>query len=256
MRHRPLRSRQAPEPEQREPMVEGEATRWPGRIEPEISTKPLDLRSREFGSQTPPDRAAVTTEASLDEVPVVHRLGSVHKRSCPAGEPERYGVDTGRGIEVGTAKSPRDLDLPPRLEQQRGQGLPRTGTAGEPFGRFTLDHEIGVLRWTIGLDKPPDDCGSPIERNVPQDLVGGTGQPKTQEVGPDDCDAAVAQEPRTKRRRQRLVNLYRDDLTASTCQFSSENTPARPDLHDQIVSFDWSLSDQANRKRPAPQKVL
>ncbi|WP_423925797.1 hypothetical protein [Candidatus Palauibacter sp.] len=32
----------------------------------------------------------------------------------------------------------------------------------------------------------------------------------------------------------------RDDLTASTCQFASENTTARPDLDDQIASFDGS----------------
>ena len=183
-------------------------------------------------------------------------MESVHKRSGSTGEPERDGVDAGRGIEVGTAKAPHDLDLPPRLEQQRGQGLPGTGTAGKPFGRFTLDHEIGVLRWRIGLDKPPDDGGSPIERNVPQDLVGDIGQPKTQEVGPDDRDTVVTQEARAKCLGQRSVELYRDDLTASTCQFSSENTTARPDLDDQIGSFDGSLSDQANRKRPAPQEVL
>ncbi len=256
MRHRRSRSRQLPEPEQCEPLVEGEAAGWSGRIEPEISAQPVNLRSREFGSQTPPDRAAVATEAAPDEAPVVHGLESVHKRSGSTGEPERDGVNAGRGIEVGTAKAPHDLDLPPRLEQQRGQGLPGTGTAGKPFGRFTLDHEPGVLRWRVGLDKPPDDGGSPIERNVPQDLVGDIGQPKTQEVGPDDRDTVVTQEARAKRLGQRSVELYRDDLTASTCQFSSENAAARPDLDDQIASFDGSLSDQASGKRPAPKEVL
>ena len=207
----------------------------------------MDLRAREFGSQTPPDRAAVATEATLYEAPVVHGLGPVHKRSCATGEPERDGVDAGRGIEVGTAKAPHDLVLPPRLEQQRGQGLPGPGAAGKSFGRFTLNHEIGVLRWTIGLDKPPDDRGSPIERNVPQHLVADIGQPKTQEVGLDDGDTAVTREACAKRLAQRPVDLYRDDLTASTLQFSSENTPARPDLDDQIVSFEGSLSDQASR---------
>ena len=129
-------------------------------------------------------------------------------------------------------------------------------TAGKPFGRFTLDHEPGVLRWRIGLDKAPDDVGSPIERNVPQDLVGDIGQPKTQEVGADDHDTVVTQETRAKRLGQRPVELYRDDLTASTCQFPSENTTARPDLDDQIASCDGRLSDQASRKRPAPQEVL
>ena len=216
----------------------------------------MDLRSRESGSQTPPARAAIATEATLDEASVVHGLGSVHERSRPTGEPERDDVDAGRGIEVGTAKAPRDLDLPPRLEAQRGQRLTGRGTAGKPLGRFTLDHEIGVLRWSVGLDKPPDDCGSPIERNVPQDLVGDFGQPKTQEVSLDDRDAAVAQEVLAKSRRQRSVDLDRDNLTASTGQFSSENATTRPDLDDQIASFDRSLSDQASRKRPAPQKVL
>ena len=172
------------------------------------------------------------------------------------GEPERDDVDAGRGIEVGTAKAPHDLDLPPRLEQQRRQGLPGTGTAGKPVGRFTLNHKPGILRWKIGLNEAPDDGGSPIERNVPQNLVGNIGQPKTQEVGPDDRDPAVVQEARAKRLGQRSVELYRDDLTASTCQFPSENTTARPDLDDQIASCDGSLSDQASRKRLAPQEVL
>ncbi len=130
------------------------------------------------------------------------------------------------------------------------------GTAGKPFGRFTLDHEPGVPRWRIGLDKPPDDGGRPIERNVPQDLVGDIGQPKTEEVGPNDRNAAVTQEPRAKRLGQRFVEFYRDHLTAAACQFSSENATARPDLDDQIVSSDGSLGDQASRKRPAPEKVL
>jgi len=67
---------------------------------------------------------------------------------------------------------------------------------------------------------------------------------------------AVTQEARAKRLGQRSVELYRDDLTASARQFSSENTTARPDLYDQIVSPDGSLGDQASRKRPAPEKVL
>ena len=216
----------------------------------------MDLRSREFGSQTAPDRAAAATEAPPDEAPVVGGLESVHKRPGSAGQPERDGVHAGRGIEVGTTKASHDLDLPPRLEQQRGQRLPGTGTAGKPFGRFTLDYEPGVLRWRIGLDEPPDDGGSPIERNVPQHLVGDIGQPETQEVGPDDRDMAVTQEARAKRLGQRPVELYRDDLTAPTCQFPGENAPARPDLDDQIVSFDGSLCDQASRKRPAPEEVL
>ena len=216
----------------------------------------MDLLSRESRQQTPPDRAAVATEATPDEAPVVHGLVSVHKRSQPAGEPERDDVDAGRGIEVGTPKAPRDLDLPPRLEEQRGQRLPGTGTAGEPSGRFTLDHQIGVLRRSIGLDEPPDDGGGPIERNVPEDLVGDIGQSKTQEVGLDDCDAAVAYEALAKSFRQRAVNLDRHNLTAATGQFPGQNTPTWPDLDDQIASFDWSLSDQASRKRPAPQEVL
>ena len=130
------------------------------------------------------------------------------------------------------------------------------GTARKPFGRFTLDHEPGVPRRRIGLDKPPDDGGGPIERDVPQDLVRDIGQPKTEEVGADDRDMAVTQEARAKRLGQRSVELYRDDLTASARQFSSENTTARPDLDDQIVSVDGSLGDQASRKRPAPEKVL
>ena len=130
------------------------------------------------------------------------------------------------------------------------------GTAGEPFGRFTLNHEKGVPRWRFGLDEPPDDGGGPVERNVPQDLVGDFGQPKTQEVGTDDRDAAVTQEARAKCLGERPVELYRDDLTASAHQFSSENAAARPDLDDQIVSCDGSLGDQASRKRPAPQEVL
>lgn len=256
MRHRRLRLRQAPEPEECEPLVEGEAAGWSGRLEPEVPTQPMDLRSREFGPQTPPDRAAVATEAAPDEVPVVRGLESVHKRSGSAGQPECDGVDAGRGIEVGTAKAPHDLDLPPRLEQQRGQRLTGTGTAGKPFGRFTLDYDPGVTWWTIGLDEPPDDVGSPIERNVPQHLVGDIGQPKTQKVGPDDRDMVVTQEARAKRLGKPSVELYRDDLTASTCQFPGENAPARPDLDDQIVSFDGSLGDQASRKRPAPEEVL
>ena len=182
-RIRPLRPRRPPEPEQREPLVEGQSAWRPGRIEPEIPTQPMDLRSRDFGSQTPPDRASVATEATPDEAPVVRGLKSVHKRSGSAGEPERDDVDAGRGIEVGTAKPPRDLDLPPRLEQQRGQGLPGKGTAGKPFGRFTLDHEIGVLRWRIVLGEPPDDGGGPVEGNVPQNLVGDFGQPEAKKVG-------------------------------------------------------------------------
>ena len=236
MRHRHLRPSQPPEPEQCEPLVEGEAAGWSGRIEPEIPAQTVDLRSREFGSKTPPDRAAVAAEATLDEAPVVHRLESVHKRSCSPGEPERDGVNTGRWIEVGTAKAPRDLDLPPRLEQQRGQGFSGMGRSRKSLRRFTLDHEIGVLRPRLGLDKPPDDCGSPIERNVPQDLVGDVGKPKPQEVGPDNRDTSVTEEARAKRVGQCSVELHGDDLTASTCEFSSENTTARPDLDNQILA--------------------
>ena len=208
----------------------------------------MDLRSREFGSQTPPDRGAAATEAIADEAPVVRGLESFHKRSGSAGEPERDSVDAGRGIEVGTAKAPHDLDLPPWLEEQRGPGLPGTGTACKSFGRFTLDYEPGVVRWRIGPDEAPDDGGSPIERNVPQNLVGDIGQPKTQEVGPDDRDMVVAQEARAKRLGERSVELYRDDLTTPKRQFPGENAPARPDLDDQIVSFNGSLCDQASRK--------
>ncbi len=71
MRHRRLRSQQPPEPEQCEPLAESEAAGWSGRIEPEISAQRVDLCSREFGSQTPPDRAAVAAEGTLDEAPVV-----------------------------------------------------------------------------------------------------------------------------------------------------------------------------------------
>ena len=110
------------------------------------------------------------------------------------------------------------------------------GRSRKPLRRFTLDHEIGVLRPRIGLDKPPDDCGSPIERNVPQDLVGDIGQPKAQKVGPDNRDTGVSQEARAKRLGQCSVELYGDDLTASTRQFSSENTTARPDLDNQILA--------------------
>ncbi len=130
------------------------------------------------------------------------------------------------------------------------------GAAGKPFGRFALDHEPGVLRRRIGLDQPPDDGRGQIERNVSHDLVGDTGQPKTQEVGSHDRDAVVAQEARAKRLGQRSVELYRYDLTATARQFSSEDTTARSDLDDQIVSLDGSLGDQAGRKRPAPQEVL
>lgn len=234
MHYRRLRLRQPPEPEECEPLVEGEAGGWSGRFEPEVSAQPMDLRSREFGSQTAPDRAAVAAEATPDEAPVVSGLESVHKGSGSAGEPERDGVDAGRGIEVGTAKAPHDLDLPPRLEQQRRQRLPGTGNAGKPFGRFTLDYEPGVPRWRIGPDEPSDNGGSPVERNVPQDLVGDIGQPKTQKVGPDDRDMVVTQEARAKRLGKPSVELYRDDLTAPTRQFPGENAPAparsrRPD---------------------------
>ena len=248
--------RQLPEPEQREPLVEGEAAGRSGRIEPEIPPQPLDLRSRELGSQTPPDRAAVAAEATPDEAAVVRGLESVHKGSSSAGEPERDGVDAGRGVEVGTAEAPRDLDPPPRLEQERGPRLVGTGTAGEPFGRFALDHEPGVPRGRIGFGEPPDDGGRPIERDVPQDLVGDVGQPKSQEVGPDDRDAVVTPEARAKRLGQRSVELHRDDFIASTREFSSEDAAARPDLDDQIASCEGSLSDQASRKRPAPEEVL
>ena len=98
MRHRRLRSQQPPEPEQCEPLAESEAAGWSGRIEPEISAQRVDLCSREFGSQTPPDRTAVAAEAALDEAPVVHGLESVHKRSGSTGEPERDGVNAGSGI--------------------------------------------------------------------------------------------------------------------------------------------------------------
>ena len=110
------------------------------------------------------------------------------------------------------------------------------GRSRKPLRRFPLDHEVGVLRPRISLDKPPDDCGSPIERNVPQDLVGDIGQPKAQKVGPDNRDTGVSQEARAKRLGQCSVELYGDDLTASTCQFSSENTTARPDLDNQILA--------------------
>ena len=122
------------------------------------------------------------------------------------------------------------------------------GCAGEPFGRFALDHEPGVLRWRIGLDKPPDDGGGPIERNIPHDLVGDSGQPKTQEVGRDDRDAVVAQKARAKCLGQRSVELNRDDPAASKRQFSSEDATARPDLDHQIVRKvgpSGRLSDQA-----------
>ena len=72
------------------------------------------------------------------------------------------------------------------------------------------------------------------------------GQPKTQEVRPDDRDTVVTPEARAKRLGQRAVELYRDDLTASTRQFSSENTAARPNLDDQIASFERSGQPQAN----------
>ena len=110
------------------------------------------------------------------------------------------------------------------------------GRSRKPLRRFPLDHEVGVLRPRISLDKPPDDCGSPIERNVPQDLVGDIGQPKAQKVGPDNRDTGVSQEARAKRLGQCSVELYGDDLTASTRQFSSENTTARPDLDNQILA--------------------
>jgi len=199
---------------------------------------------------------AVATEASPDEAPVVRGLGSLHKRPRSTGKPEGNGIDGGRGIEVGTAKAPRNLDLPPGLEQQRGQGLPGIGASGKSFRRFTLDYEIGVLRWRIGLGEPPHDRSSPIERNVPQNLVGDIGQPKAQEVGPDDRNTGVGHEARAKRRGQHSVELHRDDLATAARQFSSENAAARPDFDDQIASFDGGLSDQASGKRPAPQEVL
>ena len=46
----------------------------------------------------------------------------------------------------------------------------------------------------------------------------------------------VSQEARAKRLGQCSVELYGDDLTASTRQFSSENTTARPDLDNQILA--------------------
>ena len=226
MRHRRLRSRQPPEPEQCEPLVEGEPAGWSGRIEPEISTQSLDLCSREFGSQTPPDRVTVPTEATPDEAPVVHGLAPVHKRSGATGEPKRDGVDSGRGIEVGTAKAPHDLDLPPRLEQQRGQGLPGTGTASKPFGRLTLDHEIG--------------SGSRRRRKSELTIVTRLSLRKRLRSASDSALLNSTAMISRHRRASSRVRIPRPGPISTTRSFSC----------------DGCLSDQASRKRPAPQEVL
>ena len=205
-----------------------------------------------------PERAGylrrAVAEARRNERPIGWPASGGNERRVTASNTQQGAVDARRRNEASARHGTNDIDLEPRLVEQRELRLDRR--AGELLGGLSLHHEHAIVGRACRVQQLPDDRGRDPVRHVRDDAVRARWQRKRQEVCQLARDIRRVREPFAQRRVEPPVPFDGDDAKPGLSQRCGEHAVSCARLDDGVSRREREPAHERARDMRIAQEVL